>query len=132
LALLTVPAGAAVLVTLTAPLVAADGTVAFSCVAETKVTALAGVPLNFTVEVLVNPTPVIVTTVPDGPLAGEMPVIDSVGVKLVELVPVPAAVVTLIAPTVAPLGTVALICVADKTLNTAARLPNFTALAPLK
>jgi hypothetical protein len=59
-----------VFVTLTGPLVAFDGTVAFSCVDDTNVTALAATPLNFTLELLVNPTPVIVTTVPAGPLTG--------------------------------------------------------------
>jgi hypothetical protein len=89
-------------------------------------------PLNFTLELLVNPTPRIVTTVPAGPLAGVRLVIDSVGVKFAELVPVPAAVVTETLPATAPLGTDALICVADSTLNDALTPPNVTLLAPLK
>ena len=56
--------------------------------------------------------------------------IDSVGVKFAALVPVPADVVIETFPAIAPLGTVAVICVADCTLNDADRLPNFTPLAP--
>jgi len=118
--------------TVTSPLLAADGTVARSLVADTSVTALAATPLNFTLEALVKPTPEIVTTVPYGPLVGAMLVIDSVGVNEDALMPVPAAVVTAIFPADAPSGTVALICVADCTLYDATRFPNFTALAPLK
>ncbi|MEY2515190.1 MAG: hypothetical protein QOJ89_2548 [bacterium] len=73
----TVPTGAVVLVTLTTPLVAVDGTVARSCVADTNVLAVAAMPLSCTLELLVNPTPLIVTTVPYGPLAGLTAVIDS-------------------------------------------------------
>jgi hypothetical protein len=120
LALRTVPIGAVVLVTVIGPSVAVGGTVAVSFVAETNVTALAATPLNFTLELLVNPTPVSVTTVPRGPLVGAMAVIDSVGVKLAALVAVPAAVGTEIFPATAPSGTVALICVADTTVNDAA------------
>jgi hypothetical protein len=108
-ALRTVPVTPVVLVTVIGPEVAVDGTVAFSRVAETWVTALAATPLNFTPEVALNPTPLIVTTVPEGPLVGAKLVIDRVGVKFEALVPVPAAVVTEIFPTAAPLGTVALI-----------------------
>jgi hypothetical protein len=75
---------------------------------------------------------VIVTPVPYGPDAGLRAVIDSVGVKLAELVPVPAAVVIEIVPVAAPFGTAAVICVADTTANWAALVPNFTAVAPLK
>ena len=69
---------------------------------------MALVPLNFTVDVLLKPTPSIVTTVPVGPLPGPKAVIESVGVKLNALVPVPAGVVTEILPGIAPLGTTAL------------------------
>ena len=120
------------LVTVTGPVVAVAGTVGRSCVALTNVTALAATPLNFTLELLVNPTPLIVTTVPYGPLLGPIPVIESVGVNEDALVRFPAAVVTEIFPATAPCGTVAVICVAETTLNDAARLPNFTEVAPLK
>jgi hypothetical protein len=53
-------------------------------------------------------------------------------VKLVELVAVPPAVVTLIAPVPAPEGTVAVICVAEFTVNVAVVPANRTAVAPVK
>jgi hypothetical protein len=53
------------------------------------------------------------TTVPGGPLAGEKLVIDKVGMKLVELVAVPAAVVSEIGPSTAPLGTLTPSCVGE-------------------
>jgi len=57
----------------------------------------------------------------------------SVTVKLVRLVPVPAGVVTAIGPVVAPLGTVAVICVAAFTVKVvAATPPKVTAVAPVK
>src|SRR5690349_11263325 len=95
------------------PVVAPAGTVALSCVAETCVIAVAAVALNFTVDVLLKPTPLIVTTVPAGPPPGLKLVIDRLGVKFVALVPVPATVVTAILPGTAPFGTTALSCVPD-------------------
>jgi hypothetical protein len=56
----------------------------------------------------------------------------SCGVKLVALVPVPAAVVTDSVPVAAPFGTVAVILVADATVKLADRVPNMTLLAPKK
>ena len=52
--------------------------------------------------------------------------------KSPELVAVPAGVVTLIFPVVAPVGTVVLICVLDTTVNVAAVPLNFTLVAPVK
>ena len=54
-----------------------------------------------------------VTAVPTGPLPGLNELIVSLTVKFVLLVAVPPAVVTLIGPLVAPLGTVAVICVSE-------------------
>jgi hypothetical protein len=88
--------------------------------------------LNITVEEVVNPTPLIVIESPATPPAGETPVMDNVGVKLVVLVAVPAAVVTEIAPALVPSGTVAVISVGDTTVKLAGRVPNLTLLAPLK
>ena len=105
--------GAVVFVTVMGPVVAVEVTLAFSWVDETWITLEAAVPLNFTIELLLNPIPVIVTTVPAGPVVGLKPVIDSVTVKFEALVPVPAAVVTEILPVMAPFGTVALICVPE-------------------
>src|SRR5437762_2473794 len=51
------------------------------------------------------------------------PVPPPVTVKLLELVPVPPAVVTLIVPVVAPLGTVAVICVSEFTVKDEASVP---------
>jgi hypothetical protein len=53
-------------------------------------------------------------------------------VKLAALVPVPAGVVTEIGPVVAPVGTVAEICVALLTVNVALVPLNFTDVAPVK
>src|SRR5690348_11826248 len=55
-----------------------------------------------------------------------------VTVKLPALVPVPPGPVTAIGPVVAPLGTVAVICVAEFTVNVADVPLNFTAVAPVK
>src|SRR4051812_16404734 len=55
-----------------------------------------------------------------------------VTVKLDALVAVPATVVTLIVPVVAPVGTVAVICVAEFTVNVAVVPLNFVADAPEK
>jgi hypothetical protein len=129
-ALLTVPVGLVVFVTVICPVVAVAGTVALSWTDETWVTVDALMPWNSTVEVEVNPTPLIVTLVPAGPLEGLKPVIDRVGVKLVELDPVPAGVVTEIFPALAPLGTTALSWTADTNVTDGeARVPNFT-IAP--
>jgi hypothetical protein len=125
-ALLTVPAGAVVLVTDTRPDVAPVGTLAWSFVDEIKVTVEAITPLNLTAELEVKPTPVIVTNAPGAPLVGLNAVIDSVGVKLEVLVPVPPAVVTPMWAGTAPLGTMAVIEVPDVTVGVAARVPNFT------
>jgi len=79
LALVTVPTTPVVLVTVTRPVVADAGTVAFRVVGETKVLA-AATPLNLTALPELNPVPVIVTTVFFGPLDGESFAIPSVTV----------------------------------------------------
>src|ERR1700733_2173372 len=112
-ALRTVPVGALVLVTVIGPLLAPDGTGALSCLVDTSVAPAAAVPLNFAVELELNPTPVMATTVPAGPQLGPNPVIDSGTVKLLLLVPVPAASVTDSLPVTAPLGTTAFSSVVD-------------------
>ena len=122
-------------VTLTVPVVAPDGTVAVICVAELTVKVVALVPLNFTAVAPVKFAPVIVTLVPTGPLVGEKLVIEGGGitVKLLALVAVPPTVVTLIVPLVALDGTVAVICVAEFTVNVVALVPlKLTAVAPVK
>ena len=84
-----------------------------------------------------KPVPLIVTVVFAGPLAGLNDEIvgaacAGVTVKLDELVPVPADVVTEIGPVVAPLGTVVEIDVSETTLNDALVPLNRTAVAPVK
>jgi hypothetical protein len=90
------------------------------------------VPLNVTAVAPVNALPVIVTVAPTPPLMGLKPVIVGCGttVKLVELVPVPAIVVTDMGPVVAPDGAVAIISVSELTVVVAALvLLNATVLA---
>src|SRR5262249_13908548 len=50
-------------------------------------------------------------------------------VKLLVLFAIPPGVVTEIFPVVAPVGTVVVICVSELTVNVAALVPNFTAVA---
>ena len=67
----------------------------------------AAIPLNFTAVVPAKFKPFIVTMVPTGPLAGVKLVIVGATVKVPALVAVPAGVVTLSGPVVAPMGTAA-------------------------
>ena len=100
------------------PLVAPTGTVAFTDVAETAVTAVPAAPLNVTAVVPVRFVPVIVTTVPAGPVVGVKAVTvggDGSTVNVAVLVPVTPAVVTEIFPLVAPAGTTALSEYAERT-----------------
>jgi hypothetical protein len=131
-ALVPVPA---VFVTLIFPVVAPAGTVALICVSELTVNVVALVPLKLTPLAPVKPVPVSVTLVPIGPLVGVNEVITGTAatVKFAALVPVPAEFVTLIFPLVAPVGTVALICVSELTANVVALVPlKLTPLAPVK
>ena len=99
------------------PVVAPDGTVAVTDVAVLGVN-VAVTPLNFTAVTPVRFVPVIVTLVPTGPLVGVNDVIDgpATTVKLVALFAgPPPVVVTWIGPVVAPVGTVAVIWVAELT-----------------
>ena len=118
------------------PLIAPEGTVALICVSELTVKLVAPVPLNFTAVAPLNAVPVIVTLAPIPPLAGEKLVIEGMGTVTENdeaLVAVPPEVVTLIAPVVAPDGTVAVICVDELTVKVVALAPlNVTAVAPVK
>jgi hypothetical protein len=119
------------------PVVAPVGTVAVICVAEFTVKLVAVVVLNFT-EVVVKPVPmkfvpVIWTDVPTGPKAGvnEVMVGAPTTVKSFVLVAVPTVFVTLILPVVAPVGTVAVIDVAEFTVNEVALVVlNLTTVVP--
>src|SRR3989454_12211675 len=110
-ALVAVPAG---VVTVSGPLLAPAGTVAWIAVSEITV-KLAVTPLNATVVVPVKLVPLIVTLVPTGPLVGEKLAIvgGSTTVNAPELCAVPPAVVTLTGPVVAPAGTSAWTALAD-------------------
>ena len=74
---------------------------------EITVNVVAFVPLKATAVAPVKCEPFTVTVVPMIPLAGVNELIDGVLItlKLPALVPVPAALVTLIVPVVAPVGT---------------------------
>ena len=107
-------------VTVNFPVVAPLGTVAVICV-ELFTVYVAVVPLSFTEVAPVKFVPVIVTDVAAGPLDGEKFVIVGeatvvVTVKFEAEVPLPFTVVTETFPVAAPLGTVAVICVALFTL----------------
>ena len=132
-ALVSLPPG---VVTLHVPELAPAGTVAVICVAELTVND-AVVPASFTDVAPVRFVPVSVTLVPTGPLDGLKPVSVGAGggavtVKLEALVAVPPGVVTLHVPELAPAGTVAVICVAELTVNDAVVPASFTDVAPVK
>ncbi len=106
----------AMFVTPIAPVDAPMGTTAVMEVSEITPIKLAKMPEKVT-EAPVNPVPVRVTVVPGAPEVGENVVIVGRGmtVKLVALVPVPSAFVTVIVPVLAPDGTVAVIEVFETT-----------------
>lgn len=132
LALVAVPPG---VVTVMAPVEAPEGTVAVIWVLEFTV-KVALVPANLTLDAPVKFVPVIVTDVPTGPLAGENDEIagtpDGVTSKLDALVPVPSGgLTTEIGPSVAPVGTVAVICVSELITKSAPVPLNSTFWAPV-
>ena len=95
---------------------------------------LAAAPLKATAVAPVNALPVNVTEVPTGPLVGVKELITGVEmmVKALVLVPVPEALVTLMAPEVAPAGTVVVIRVSETTVKVAAVPWKATAVVPVK
>jgi len=127
-ALVAVPPG---VVTLMGPVVAFAGTVAVICVLLFTV-KVAEAPLNLTAVAPVKVVPVTVTLVPGAPLVGENVVILGDTEKLAALVVLPAGVVTLILPELAPAGTVAVILIAELTVNAAEVPLKLTAVAPVK
>src|SRR6266403_762979 len=130
LLLVAVPPG---VVTLSGPVVAPAGTVAWIAVSEVTV-KLAPKPLNATVVAPLKFVPLIVTLVPTDPLVGaKLAIVGPLPtVKALLLVAVPPGVVTLNGPVVAPVGTVAWIAVAELTVKFALTPLNATAVAPLK
>jgi hypothetical protein len=131
--LVPVPLG---VVTLILPVSAPAGTVAVILVAESTEKLVAVTPPNFTEVAPVKAVPLMVTTVPTGPLAGVKDVIVGavVTVKSDALVAVPPGVVTVIFPVTAPVGTLAVTRVPAPFTEklVAATPPNFTEVAPAK
>ena len=109
-------------VTLIGPVVAAAGAAAEICVLETTVN-VAGAPLKMTAVTPMKLVPMMVTEAPAEPLAGEKEMIPGFTVKLPELVAVPAVLVTLMGPLVAPGGTMALSRVSEMLQNEVAAVP---------
>lgn len=101
------PAGAFVFVTLIGSVAVVAGTMACSSVEDTNVVEEAAIRPKCTTELLLNPMPVIVTSVPVGPLAGLNPVTASVTVNGVAVVAVPPLSLTEMGAETAPLGTTA-------------------------
>ena len=96
---------------------------------------VAATPLKVTLVAPLRLLPVMVTVVPTGPLVGLKELIvggPTVTVKSLLLPPVPAVVVTLIGPVVAPVGTVAVIWVLETTVKAASVPLKVTVLAPVK
>ena len=92
---------------------------------------------NFTDDVPVKLVPVMTTDVPGGPLVGENPVMVGAGwvvtLKPVVLVATPwPGTRTVIGPSVAPVGTVVVICVSDTTVKVARVPSKRTRFAPVK
>ena len=121
----------ATVVTVIAPVVAPAGTAAIICSGETTVKD-AATPLNCTSVAPVKLAPLMVTSVPTGPLPGLKLLMRGAAVKLATLADVPAPVVTLIGPERAVAGICAVICVAEFTVNVAAAPLKLTAVAPVK
>ncbi|MDH6710457.1 hypothetical protein P3T27_007207, partial [Kitasatospora sp. MAA19] len=110
------------------------GTVAMICVADTTVNDEAATAPNRTADAPVNPLPVSVTTDPAAPDAGLTEASTGAATVYVNATPllVPPGVVTVTSTEPEPAGTVAMICVADTTVNDeAATAPNRTADAPV-
>ena len=103
--------------TVTVPLVEPAGTVAVSCVAE-PAWNWAVTPLNVTAVVPLRLNPVIVTTVPAGPLIGHNDVTDGPMMSAVVLT-ASAVPRTDTGPVKASFGTVAVICVGETTVKVA-------------
>src|SRR5256885_15710267 len=77
--------------------------------------------------------PLIVTTVPTGPLGGEKDLTLGLTRRSVALVPVPRGLATAIGPVDAPFGTVAVSCMSDWTAKVVAGTPsNVTLVVPTK
>ena len=94
-------------VTVTFPVLAPLGTVAVTLLSEMTVTVVAFTPPKVTFVVCVRPVPLMVMTVPIGPLVGTMLLIAGVTLNCWMLFRLPLGRTTVIVPALAPLGTVA-------------------------
>ena len=110
--------------------IAAVGTVAVTRVAELT-TKLAVTSPNVTFVVCVTPLPLMTTFVPTGPLVGLK--LDMLGMtlKILLLTRIPVGVVTLTAPVVPVVGTIAVMYVLEATVKLADPEPNFTLVVPV-
>jgi len=119
-----------------APVTADSGTFTLMLVADAIVNVVVAMPPNFTAVAPVKFVPVIVTSVPIGPLAGENELIvggSGITVKLAALVAVPTPVLTEIGPVVAAAGTFTVMVVEETTVKTVVAMPlNLMAVAPVK
>lgn len=129
LPLIAVPAGVRVAM---CPVRARVGTVACTSVSEIMVNWVAFAPPKVTALVCVRPAPVMVTTVPTGPLVGVKPLICGVTRNTTLLLSVPAGVTTVTLPVVAPAGTVVVISELDTTVNVAAVPLKLTLVVPVR
>ena len=127
-ALVAVPPG---VVTLIGPVRGVAGTVAVICVPLLTMNVAAS-PLNLTAVAPGEGGAGDRDAGAAAPLAGENELTVGATVKVAALVRVPAGVVTLIGPVVAPAGTVAVILIAEFTVNTAEAPLKVTAVAPVK
>jgi hypothetical protein len=85
--------------------------------------------LNFTTELALKPTPLIVTLPePCGPLGGLIDVTEKVTVKGV-IVALPDGVLTMIVPVAPPFGTITFSCVPDLDVIVIVLVPNVTCAA---
>ncbi len=114
------------------PVRAPVGTLAITSVLDFTLNSVAATPPKVTAVAWLRLTPVMVTLVPTGPLAGVKLVICGVTRKGTLLVSVPFGVTTVRLPVLAPLGTVVVISVLETTVNVAARLPKLTLVAPVR
>lgn len=99
------------------PVTAPVGTVSVTSVLDFTLNSVAATPPKMTALVWLRLTPVMVTLVPTGPLAGVKLVICGVTRKGRLLVSVPLGVTTVRLPVLAPVGTVVVISVLEKTVN---------------
>lgn len=128
-ALVAVPPG---VVTAIGPVFAPVGASAVTSVADFTLNVVAFTPPNVTAVAPVRPVPVIVTSVPTGPLSGEKAVTTGVTLKVWTVVRVPLGVLTVILPVFAAEGMTAVISELETTLKVDATPSNFTEVVPVR